>query len=84
MAIEGQLTMEARRAKPEARVRFERNGQILTMIWEWEFKGQVLSYTRAELLQDYERDEGMVGAVVDFSVIQMDILEKKIDGAALR
>ena len=32
MAIEGQLTMEARKARPEASVRFERNGQILRAV----------------------------------------------------
>ncbi|EOC9629162.1 hypothetical protein U3C44_13600 [Enterobacter asburiae] len=82
MTIEGQLTMEARKVKPEARVRFERNGQILTMLWDWEYKGQKMSYSRAELRQDYERDPEMVGAVVDFCVIQMGILEKGIDDAA--
>lgn len=81
MAIEGQLTTEARKAKPEARVRFERNGTILTMLWDWEYKGQKLNYARAELLQDYERDVEMVGAVVDFCVIQMGILEKGVDDA---
>lgn len=82
MTIEGQLTMEARKVKPEARVRFERNGPILTMLWDWEYKGQKMSYSRAELRQDYERDSEMVGAVVDFCVIQMGILEKGIDDAA--
>lgn len=81
MAIEGQLTVEARRVKPESRVRFERNGPILTMFWDWEYKGQNLSYSRAELLQDYERDAEMVGAVVDFCMIQMGILEKGVDDA---
>lgn len=81
MAIEGQLTMEAGRAKPEARVRFERDGQILTMLWDWEYKGQKLNYSRAELRQDYEKDPEMIGAVVNFCVIQMGILEKGIDDA---
>lgn len=84
MAIEGQLTMQARKVKAEARVRFERKGSILMILWDWEYKGQKLSYSRAELWQDYERDDEMVGAVVDFCVIQMGILEKGIDDAALR
>ncbi|TLU69580.1 hypothetical protein FFB58_00720 [Enterobacter sp. MF024] len=84
MAIERQLTVEARKARPEASVRFERDGQILTMFWDWEYKGQRLSYSRAELRQDYEKDPEMVGAVVDFCVIQMGVLEKGIDDAALR
>lgn len=84
MAIEGQLTMEARKARPEASVRFERDGEILTMVWDWEYEGQRLSYSRAELCQDYEKDPEMVGAVVDFCLIQMAILERGIDDAALR
>lgn len=61
---------------------FERNGPILTMLWDWEYKGQKLRYSRAELRQDYERDTEMVGVVVDFCVIQMGLLEKGIDDAA--
>ena len=52
------------------------------MLWDWEYKGQKLSYSRAELRQDYERDTEMVGAVVDFCVIQMGLLEKGVDDAA--
>lgn len=33
MAIKGQLTMEARKVKPEVRVQFERNCPILIMLW---------------------------------------------------
>ncbi|BDR97555.1 hypothetical protein NUITMVP1_14640 [Proteus mirabilis] len=46
VAIKGQLTMEARKVKLEARVRFERNNPILTMLWDWKYKGQKLSYNR--------------------------------------
>jgi hypothetical protein len=82
VAIKGQLTMEAIEVKPEARMSFERNGPILTMLWDWEYKGQKLSYSRAELRQDYERDTEMVGAVVDFCVIQMGFSEKGVDDVA--
>lgn len=82
MTIEGKLTTEARKAKPEASVRFEKNRQFLTMFWEWEYKEQKLSYSRAELCQDYEKDPEMVGAVIDFCLIQIGILEKRIDDAA--
>ncbi|MDH2375742.1 hypothetical protein AB7092_10695 [Providencia rettgeri] len=60
-------------------MRFDRNCPILTMLWDWEYKNQKLSYSSAELQQDYERDIEMVGAVVDFCVSQMTLLEKGVD-----
>ncbi|WP_435954076.1 hypothetical protein [Dryocola sp. BD626] len=84
MAIEGLLTIEARKIRPEARVRFERNGPILTMFWDWEYRGQNLNYSRSELVQDYANDPELVGAVIDFCAIQMGILERGIDDATPR
>lgn len=81
MPFEGQLTVEARKVKPEARIRFESNSLVLTMFWEWEYKGQQLSYDRAELRKDYDEDPELVGSVIDFSMNQIGVIEKGIDDA---
>ncbi|MBJ8746094.1 hypothetical protein I5403_12290 [Citrobacter farmeri] len=83
MTLEEELTIAAGKVRPEAHVWFDRSGPDLIMFWRWTYKNKDLEYSRAEKLQDYNADYELVGAVVDFCVIQMGLMEKEIDDTTL-
>jgi len=83
MSIEDQLRYEARKAKPDANIRFENNGHILKIFWSWQYKGHELDFPWSAETKDFINDPEYVGAVIDFSLIQMKVLENGLDDAII-